>query len=111
MEIVPCSWDDTQYSVKVVKSTILISGAINNGEFVEWPISPEDEQSYAEPWMVTLNYTFSLEKGKKPVRLYKLINYKADEVNCSNMKEFPDPSKIFPENSIQKGYVRFYNRR
>jgi hypothetical protein len=111
MEIVQCSWDETQFSVKVVKSTVMISGSVKNGEFIEWPIYPEDEQRYAEPWMVTLNYTFTLEKGKKPVRLYKLINYKADEVNCSGIKEFPDPSKIFPENSAQRGYVRFLDRK
>jgi hypothetical protein len=108
MEIVPCSWDESRFSVNIVKSTILASGNIEGGKFVSSKPGEENIETYKKPWPIALNYSWTIKSGKAS-RLYKNINYEEDEVKCSGLLEFPKPDKV-PAN-FKKAYQKFLKRK
>lgn len=110
MEIKACSWDETQFSVYVVSTTMIASGYVEGGNFkIEQTKNEVAAGYYAEDWSVAINYCFALDKGK-PTRLYKMIKYEGDDVNCGGLKNFPDPNKI-PKSKIQKAYAKYYSKK
>jgi hypothetical protein len=110
MEIVPCSWDESQFSVNIKKCSILASGFAGDGVYIAAKIKSDDKEYYSRPWAISLNYCFSMDKVKNPVRLFEMIDYPAEDVNCWGFKKFPNPNTI-PVSKLQKAYVKFYNKK
>ena len=108
MEIVPCAWDESRFSVNIVQSTILASGNIEDGKFVVAQPNEEDIDSYRKPWPITLNYSWTIKSGKAS-RLYNNINYKEEEVKCGGISEFPKPDKVPAK--LKKAYQKFLKRK
>jgi hypothetical protein len=109
MEIVRCSWDESQFSVNILESTILLSGIIENNKFITAKADYTDLELYNQSWPITLNYTWTYKAGKSS-RLFENIPYNADDVNCSGLKKFPSPSEV-PAAKLQKAYKKFIKRK
>jgi hypothetical protein len=108
MEIVPCAWDESRFSVNIVQSKILAIGNIEGGKFVVAQPNEEDIDSYRKPWPITLNYSWTIKSGKAS-RLYNNINYKEEEVKCGGISEFPKPDKVPAK--LKKAYQKFLKRK
>ena len=109
MEIVPCSWDETQFSVNVNSTTVLASGYIEKGNFIPEKAAADDVRFYSDSWAIAINYAWNYNGGS-PVRLYKKISYTADDFDCGKPKKFPDPKRI-PSSKAQKAYLKYYNKK
>lgn len=109
MEIVSCSWDDTQFSVNIISSKVISSGYVDGGKFIVAIASDEDSKMYSDSWPVTLNYTWAYNKGK-PVRLFKMTSYKGEDFNCGGLKQFPEPKNV-PAGKLQKAYTKYYSKK
>ena len=110
MDIVPCSYDDTQFSVRITRSTILMSTYIIGSSFSTANTMAADKEKYANPWTISLNYCFTLYDFKIPFRLYEIIEYEAEKINCSGLIDFPPPN-ILPEYPYKKDYTKFYESK
>jgi len=108
MEIVVCSWDESRFSVNIVQSSILASGNVEGGKFNIAVPKEDDIQRYREHWPITLNYSWSIKSGK-PSRLYKHINYNADDVKCKGISKFPRPNVVPAK--FKKDYQKFLKRK
>jgi hypothetical protein len=108
MEIVPCAWDQSRFSVNIVQFKILVSGNVEGGKFVVAQPDEEDIDNYRKPWPVTLNYSWTIKSGKAS-RLYKNINYKGEEVKCAGISEFPNPDRVPAK--LKKAYQKFLKRK
>ena len=108
MEIVTCSWDDTQFSVNIVKSSIILSGNVEKGKLIAADLDVKNLAPYNGTWPITLNYCWTYKAGKIS-RLFKNIKYDNEDVKCGGISEFPDPKKVPAE--FKKGYQKFYRRK
>jgi hypothetical protein len=110
MEIVPCSYDDTQFSVSITKSTLIVSGYVFYGVFnPAEETSQEDKEKYTNPWNISLNFCFAMI-SEATQRLYQVINYDAENVECGGLKEFPLP-KMLGNHPLKKAYTNFYDSK
>jgi hypothetical protein len=113
MKIVPCHWDESQYSVAVVRYTIAAMGYVEDGEFVQvmQEPDPEDLKLYgnAEYYTPTLNYSFSRQKGKAVHLNTQTGEDRSDDVGCEGLKAFPQPKKLKKIKGCW-AYRRFYRR-
>jgi hypothetical protein len=108
MEIVTCSWDESRFSVNIVKSTLLVSGKVEGGKFIVAEPSEEEIEIYKKPWPITINYSWTIKSGKTS-RLYKNINYEEDVIKCTGLLEFPKPDKVPAK--LKKAYQKFLKRK
>lgn len=108
MEIVECEWDETLFSVNIIKTEVIASGYVENGVFGMKAASSEELASYTDSWPVAINYSFTLTDGKA-VRLFKKTSYEADDVGCGAVKGFPDP-KSLKKNKLTKAYAKYYKK-
>jgi hypothetical protein len=110
MQIVACSYDDTQFSVKITKSTVVSSGYVFYGIFNPAESRPEDLDRYANPWNISLNYCFAMIGETSTMRLYQIIGLEAEPIDCTGLGEFPVPKNL-PEHPLKKAYTVFYEAR
>ena len=108
MEIVTCSCDQSQFSVNIVKSSVIVSGYVVDGKFSLAEADADYLAPFNESWPITLNYCWTYKAGKTS-RLFKNIRYDSEEIKCGGLKEFPDPKKL--PTKFRKGYQKFYRRK
>ena len=108
MEIVQCDWDETMYSVNIVKTEVLASGHVENSVFELKNPSNEELAQYTDSWPVALNYSFAWAGGKA-VRLFTKIDYASEDIGCGAVNAFPDP-KSLKKNKLTKAYAKYYKK-
>ncbi len=107
-EIVPCTYDESRYSVKLT-ATVIAGGYIDKkGEMENIEFQGHVyENEYDYPTLATLNYHFTYQKGKV-IRLGDAIKYEIDRAyNCNPLTAFP-PAKNMGE--FQKPYQKFLKK-
>jgi len=107
MEIVACSYDATQFSVRITKSTVVSSLYVFYGIANPAESRPDDLEKYDKPWNISLNYCFAMIGETSTMRLYQMIGTEAEAVECSGLSEFPIPKNLF-EHPLKKVYTVFY---
>lgn len=110
MEIVPCPFDNTLFSVDVLECTVVATANVSDGFVSITKTESHDKRKYAIQWALSLNYCFTLIDFVIPLRLYEAIDYKAEPFDCSGLIEFPDPETI-PEHPLKKAYRRYYKSK
>lgn len=113
MKIVPCHWDESQYSVAVVRYRITAMGYMEDRQFkqIQQTADPEALKLYgnAEYYTPTLNYSFSRQNGK-PTRLNTQTgDDRSDDIGCGGIQAFPAPKTLKKIKGCW-AYRRFYRR-
>ncbi len=110
MEIVPCPFDNTLFSVDVLECTVVATANVSDGFVSITKTESDDKRKYAIQWALSLNYCFTLIDFVIPSRLYEAIDYKAEPFDCSGLIEFPDP-ELVPEHPLKKAYSKYYKSK
>lgn len=97
MDIVPCEYDDTRFSV-AIETAILAALKVKNGQYIA-----QVDEIASEPLFALLNYQFFLHEGQAQA-LGLLVKKDYERPNCSGIKGFP-PAKMV-NNRKYKAWLR-----
>lgn len=107
-EIVPCSWDENFYSVKI--ETIVLCNVFyaNDGADVTKLLKPEAQENAT---FIYMNYTWTFDyENKLAVPFFKVVpyaTYDEDPKACKSTFAYPTPQQL-SKVSKDKGYKKWY---
>lgn len=104
-EIIACSWDQSQYSLKA--NVIRLAKLPNYGDGLNQ--FNAEKMNETASFTITMNYTFGFYKKLRwAVPLFKLLPYKDNHV-CKGATNYPDPITT-NKTELDAGYTAWHSK-